>query len=326
MINRSKIENLISKFYAQSLTFDEKIEFEQLLQSSEEVRKSLREADFLDRLMKTVPLYLPENGKKTVETKTKIKRIYAYVVNIAAITLIPLLAISIYLLFGKLKEDQPPKLSQVSCLNGKVVQVKLPDGTNVHLYSESKLLYSSVFEGREREVILDGEATFDVVSDKERPFYVAMANGYRVKAYGTKFNISGYEGDSIISVYLEHGAVDFESEKLESPIILNPSEKINYNRNTNKYQISKELPDSYNARESGILLFRKTPLKDITSKLSKVYNIEIELADPYIGEYPFTATFKDESISQIMAMLQKSSPDICWKKNDSGTKIIIEKK
>ena len=55
---------------------------------------------------------------------------------------------------------------------GGEYQVVLADGTKVWLNSASRLIYPQSFMGKERRVVLSGEAFFDVTHDAERPFVV----------------------------------------------------------------------------------------------------------------------------------------------------------
>ena len=51
----------------------------------------------------------------------------------------------------------------------------LPDGTIVWLNSESSLTYPEQFTNKQREVILDGEAYFEVKRNTQKPFIVISA-------------------------------------------------------------------------------------------------------------------------------------------------------
>ncbi len=77
----------------------------------------------------------------------------------------------------------------VTVNKGQKTNVTLPDGSLVWINSDSKLSYGSRFDTKERFVILEGEAYFDVAYDKNRPFIVE-AKGMRIKVHGTEFNVN----------------------------------------------------------------------------------------------------------------------------------------
>ena len=54
----------------------------------------------------------------------------------------------------------------------------LPDQSVVWLNSGSKLTYPSVFEEKERKVLLSGEGYFEVEADPEHPFCVSTPKVY----------------------------------------------------------------------------------------------------------------------------------------------------
>lgn len=54
--------------------------------------------------------------------------------------------------------------------------IKLDDGTKVWVNAETKLKYPVVFVGDRREVVLEGEAFFDVAKN-EKPFIVKTSFG-----------------------------------------------------------------------------------------------------------------------------------------------------
>ena len=66
----------------------------------------------------------------------------------------------------------------------------MSDGTVVNLNSGTSLKYPVAFvEGENRSVFLDGEAFFDVATDKDHPFIV-NAEALNIEVLGTKFNVS----------------------------------------------------------------------------------------------------------------------------------------
>lgn len=318
-MDKAHLEDLICKFHSQTLSEEEKVVFESYLKTSDEARKIFHDWNMLHQALSAYTYLSPSrpakranNEPEIIQEKTVLKKIYLYLSKIAAILIIPLI-IALVTLVAKENLKKDITYNEITCTKGKVTQVSLSDGTRVYLYTGSKLIYPAQFEKGKREVKLIGEATFEVTSNPKRPFYVNTIDGGKVKAYGTKFNVCAYEKDSLISVFLEKGAVDFESVDLRSPVVLHPGKKVDYLKTRKTYSISNGSADEYNAREEGILLFKKSKLTNIVAKLSKAYEIDIVIRNPQLEHYQFTAVFKEETIFQIMEMLKKSSPDLNWK-------------
>src|SRR5690606_38970298 len=92
-----------------------------------------------------------------------------------------------------LNEQRNERMSslQLTTPNGGQYQINLSDGTLVLLNAASTLTYPAEFGENTREVILDGEAYFEVTKDPEKPFIVRTAK-QRIEVLGTSFNINAY--------------------------------------------------------------------------------------------------------------------------------------
>ena len=77
---------------------------------------------------------------------------------------------------------------------GGEYQIVLADGTRVWLNSATKLIFPQNFTGKERRVMLSGEAFFDVARDESKPFIVETSR-MDVKVLGTRFNVNAYTQD-----------------------------------------------------------------------------------------------------------------------------------
>jgi ferric-dicitrate binding protein FerR (iron transport regulator) len=95
---------------------------------------------------------------------------------------------------------------------GAQYELALPDGTHVWLNSATTLEYPVTFrEGAAREVILSGEAYFEVAPNARQPFKVAVRtrnSGFdEVKVLGTRFNIMAYKEEAAVRTTLLEGSV-----------------------------------------------------------------------------------------------------------------------
>ncbi|GGH12189.1 FecR family protein [Sphingobacterium alkalisoli] len=87
----------------------------------------------------------------------------------------------------------------------------LPDGTKVWLNADSKISFALQFIKKTREIILDGEAYFEVSKDKDHPFIV-KSNGQQIEVLGTQFNVNSYRDEPTTAKTLVEGnRVDFRT-------------------------------------------------------------------------------------------------------------------
>ncbi len=191
-----------------------------------------------------------------------------------------------------------------------ITKVTLPDGTVAWLNHNSKLKYPSVFRDKFRTVELSGEGYFEVVSNSAIPF-VVKAGEIRAIARGTTFNILAYPGEDRIETSLLKGMVELQRAEGETPVIIadmEPSEMIMYNR-TDKHIIKSRITDERNySWKDGKLIFKKEPLVNVTTKLERWFNVEIEINDQRLYELSLTATFVNETLPEVLEFLSIAVP------------------
>ncbi|WP_343613058.1 FecR domain-containing protein [Flavobacterium sp.] len=188
---------------------------------------------------------------------------------------------------------------------GKKFRLQLSDGTFVHLNSGTTLKYPVKFiAGENRQVFLDGEAFFDVAKDKKHPFIV-NADELNVRVLGTHFNVSNYPEDALTDVVLVEGSVGmYESSQEFDAVkntILKPGFKGSFNKENAKISTKAVITDIYTSWIDGGLTFRNMTFKNIITKLERRYNVTIVNKNEKLASEKFNASFKEESIENVMS-------------------------
>ena len=169
-------------------------------------------------------------------------------------------------------------LNQMIVPYGKHSYIMLSEGTKVWLNSGSKLIFPPVFKGKTREVYLEGEALFDVAKNKGKPFYV-KTDAFRMKVYGTKFNVQAYQQDNDYKVVLIEGKVsmNYNNDLKSQEVFLAPSQKATISKDIGKIDISNvENTEIYTAWVDGYLTFTNEEVTDLLKRVSRYYNVTIE--------------------------------------------------
>jgi len=188
---------------------------------------------------------------------------------------------------------------------GQFAQLTLSDGSEIWLNACSKLVYPEKFTSNKREIQLEGEGLFKVVSNKKKPFIVKTGL-IDVIATGTQFNVSAYPDDHWIATTLIEGAVKLQSDisyelKSGQIAIYDKQERHITTRNINT--------DSQISWIHGEYHFEAMALEDITKRLERYYNIVFVFEDEGLKQRKFTgAFFKDQSIESIMRVIETSTP------------------
>lgn len=206
---------------------------------------------------------------------------------------------------------------------GKTFLITLSDGTKVNMNAGSSLKYPVQFvKGHNREVVLEGEAFFDVAKDKKHPFIV-KTRGVNVKVLGTKFNVSSYKEDTDVSTVLVEGSVSLSSKTMPNEnAMLVPGEKGTWNTNNKAIAVEKVDTRIYTEWMTGELVFRKAAFRDIIIKLERSYNVTIENDKKDLLDKKFNASFNKniESIDVVLETMSKIQ-DFTFKKEGKLIKI-----
>jgi transmembrane sensor len=209
----------------------------------------------------------------------------------------------------------------ISTANGNRSQLILPDGSRVWLNSGSSLRYQD-FKGKTREVQLVGEAYFDVVKMKDKPFIV-HAEGVNIRVLGTMFNVRCYPGETNIETTLLHGAVSVthKDDPRKKAILLAPNQKLTISKSffqANKqfdqpeklYEVKyldttvqpahlQETAWVYNRLE-----FKNIDFKTLAEKMERWYNVNIVFKDTAVQQLRFVGSFEKETAEEALIALQ----------------------
>lgn len=250
------------------------------------------------------------------------KRIQLFIWRAAAIFLLAVSSISIYLV---LEKDRPQKdLLECYIPTADIRELTLPDGTCVMLNSKSTLLYPEEFTGDTRSVYLVGEANFKVKPDKRHPFIV-KANDFQVTALGTEFNINAYpENNELIATLLE-GSVKVDFNNLMSNVILKPNEQLAYNKKTKKGSLHLPEMEDVTAWQRGELVFSNMYLEDIFTNLERKFPYTLVYSPNSLKENTYSFRFQKEvTLEEVMKIITQVVGDIQYA--IKGNKCYITKK
>jgi ferric-dicitrate binding protein FerR (iron transport regulator) len=233
--------------------------------------------------------------------------------RIAAVLLLPVIIYAGFLTFYRLEgTDLVSEVSprhKITTPAGTVSEIVLPDGTKVWLNSKTKLEFPLSF-GNTREVSLVGEAYFEVKKDQKHPFVVNTGT-INVEVLGTAFNVTNYPDENQTEIVLASGEVQLYSgkyQKKKSVGYLSPSQRAVYDEATNEMRINTVTVEKYTAWKDGVLMFVDDPMDEVIKKLSRWFNTEFVLEGVELDDYVYRATFRDESLTQVLELLKISAP------------------
>jgi ferric-dicitrate binding protein FerR (iron transport regulator) len=167
---------------------------------------------------------------------------------------------------------------------GGEYEVALPDGTQVWLNAGSSLTFPTAFVGRQREVMLTGEAYFEVVKDAAKPFVVVTSKD-RVTVLGTHFNVNAYGDEAGVKTSLLEGSVQVDNR------LLKPGQAY-----LNGRVIETDLTQDV-AWKNGMFNFDNKTLEEVMRQLSRWYDLDIIYRDKvevrFFAEFPCTTSVEN---------------------------------
>ncbi|MFR6541497.1 MAG: FecR domain-containing protein [Butyricimonas virosa] len=187
---------------------------------------------------------------------------------------------------------------------GGEYQVVLADGTKVWLNSASRLIYPQSFMGKERRVVLSGEAFFDVAHDAERPFIVETSR-MNVKVLGTRFNVNDYDDNEEVSTTLVNGSVEIFSGGQQAFRLVPGEQAYGKENELEKREVNVRL---YTSWIDGKFLFNNTELEEIAKQISRWYDVEIFFSSENVKKVRFTgAIVKFKPLDDLVRMIESTS-------------------
>ena len=211
--------------------------------------------------------------------------------------------------------------------------ITLPDSSRVILNGACRFGYNKQFGLSKREMILKGEAWFDIHRNPDMPLLLTAGN-VRIRVLGTSFNVKAYSDDSFVEATLLKGAIEISLKSdPERAILLRPGEKIviqqsdtllseqqprnspSARHNSNDViavtKVQVDPADSSLAETAWLkdkMVFRKESFESLAKRMERWYNVKIVFADPNLSNLVFTGSFEKEDIRHALGALQNSSP------------------
>ena len=188
--------------------------------------------------------------------------------------------------------------------NGVKSHIMLPDGTNVWMNAASKISYAKGFSDTSRVITLSGEAYFEVVKDKKRPFRV-ISGPITTTALGTSFNINSYKKENI-RVSLVTGKVDVVKKGTKAHVTLTPGNQAVADKSG--LSVNAFFQDSTLAWKDGKIYFNDTYFEDMINVLEKWYDVKFVVKNVSEADKSMKAIgqFNNEPLENVLKVLSHS--------------------
>lgn len=272
------------------------------------------------------------NGDENITNNKKKK----WMIGLSSIfTLIIISAFFFFYSDQQLSQKDTPEFNaknEISTKSGSKTSLVLPDGTKVWLNASSQLTYEKNYGNKLREVSLIGEAYFDVVKNKEKPFVIHTAK-MDIKVLGTAFNVKCYPGEKTTETSLVRGSIEVTLKDRQEKIMLKPNEKLVINNqqespeNTKASSPAKVMPLKATIEKPIItlthltilpkdntiietawvqnrLVFSSETFEEVVLKMERWYNVKIYIMNEQLKEERLTGNFEKETVTDALNALK----------------------
>lgn len=310
-------KELLYKFFEGSTSLEEEYAIRKWIESSEEHRSEFYRERKLYDAMTVLPS--PQTNQKE-QTKPRRHTLWPEFIKIAAVVV---LTLAIGTIYQKHKENsQVIAMQTITVPAGQYINIGLPDGSQVWLNARTTISYPVDFREKERTILLNGEAYFEVAPKKDQPFIVKTEK-YNVEVLGTKFNVEAYKEKGTFATTLMHGKVRIHSsENPKAALILMPDRKAVLE--TGKLVVHKV--DDYNPYRwrEGLICFKNASFSAIMEAFEKYYGLKIHIKNQQVNKYNYTGKFRQTNgVDYALHILQKEI-SFKYKRDDNLQTIYIE--
>lgn len=187
----------------------------------------------------------------------------------------------------------------------------LPDKSRIHLLPGSRVRFSRMSGSEKREVFLEGEAFFEVMPDKSRPFLV-YTQDITTEVLGTSFLIKAHKQQNKVVVAVKTGKVsvytnmarDTGSPKRHQKVILSPNEQVVYN-------INEQITLKKLVGEPQVILpaptlkdsYTNAPVIEILTSLEENYGIDIRYDADLLSNCTLTSDMSNEGFYEQIGII-----------------------
>lgn len=207
---------------------------------------------------------------------------------------------------NKLTEDDGKEAyNQIIVPKGKRSQIVLADNSKIWINSGSKVIYPRTFEGKYREIYVEGEVYLKVAHDTSKPFIV-NTSGFEVSVLGTSFNISAYKNQEKATVVLVEGSVNVKDQQ-NRHIKMVPNEKVELNQAgiTGKAKVDAR---DYISWIDGTWTLQGESLKQVLQRLQDYYGQNIRCDTLVENEQMFGKLYLNDDLNQVIKSILSILP------------------
>jgi transmembrane sensor len=210
--------------------------------------------------------------------------------NFRVVYLVSFIAAGLLMLFGIWKIWIQNQSINVIAEKGKMVEYRLPDGSDVRMNADSRITLDKKNFKNKRSIRLEGEAFFNVT--KGTPFTISASRG-EIRVLGTSFN--AYSRTNAFKVSCITGKVLVTSGIHSVTIIPGESAELKGN---DLMRFTDSKINSASSWIEGEFYFDNSPLKTVLDEMERQFNVKF--AGQNFENRFFTGSFTNKDLKEAL--------------------------
>ncbi|MBC9932010.1 FecR family protein [Chitinophaga qingshengii] len=183
--------------------------------------------------------------------------------------------------------------------------IALADGTRIWMDAGATLTYPTAFHGGKREVMMSGQAYFEVAQNSQQPFSViSTTNHTNIDVLGTAFNVRAFRDAGNLEVTLVSGAVKVNTTATSQ--LMHPGEQLAVRTNGSVQLLTNADLQEATAWKEGLFYFNGADITTIMSALQRYYDIDVayqaDVKDLFVAKIP-----RDVPVSRLLNLLEMTN-------------------
>lgn len=297
-------QHILIRYFLKQASEEEKEGIRLWIEESEENRKRfIRERIRFDASVLVDEAAVEPSAKAASGKRFRLHPALSWSLKVAASVL---MLVGSFYLYDNYRMDRLAQTMQcVYAPAGNRTNVRLPDGTNVWLNANTSLRYPMAFAENSREIMLDGEAYFEVAKD-EKPFIVKTSK-YDVEVLGTTFNVEAYKDKANFRTMLYEGKVKLYSAKDPKAVYLSPGQTAELMGESLQVVPTPD-PNSYRWKD-GLIYIEDQSFNAIMGLFEKFYDVQIVVNNKAVKDLGYRGKLRiSDGVDHALRVLQNDFP------------------
>lgn len=199
-------------------------------------------------------------------------------------------------------------------------EITLPDGSQVYLNLHTRITYAN-YRDQRRVTFSEGEAFFEVFSDKNHPFIVDTGTG-TITVTGTQFNVWKHNDD--VAVTLTEGSIRVNTDLSEHH--LTPGLQARFGSTQPHIKVSPANIEQTASWKKGLLILDNQPLSEVAPIISRYLQKPLVLTSYSVGEMRIGGTYHTDNMDSMVDTLPMILPVKLTRHEDGSLELSEQKK